>query len=96
MYGAQQDNSNLAIASFDDEGVIGPRDWYPAGGGESGFVVPDPRDPNIIYSDAENQYARFDFRSQQSQNISPDPIDNSGHPASELDHRFNWTSPLML
>jgi photosystem II stability/assembly factor-like uncharacterized protein len=96
IYGAQQDNSNLAIASFDDEGVIGPRDWYPAGGGESGFVVPDPRNPNIIYSDAENQYARFDFRSQQSQNISPDPIDNSGHPASELEHRFNWTSPLML
>ena len=96
IYGAQQDNSNLAIASFDDEGVIGPRDWYPAGGGESGFVVPDPRNPNIIYSDAENQYARFDYRAQQSQNISPDPIDNSGHPASELQHRFNWTSPLML
>lgn len=96
IYGAQQDNSNLAVASFDDEGVIGPRDWYPAGGGESGFVVPDPRDPNIIYSDAENQYQRFDRRSQQSQSISPDPIDNSGHPASELDHRFNWTAPLML
>jgi photosystem II stability/assembly factor-like uncharacterized protein len=96
IYGAQQDNSNLAVASFDDEGVIGPRDWYSAGGGESGFVVPDPRDPNIIYSDAENQFARFDVHAQQSQNISPDPIDNSGHPASELDHRFNWTSPLMV
>ena len=96
IYGAQQDNSNLAVASFGDEGVIGPRDWYPAGGGESGFVVPDPRDPNIIYSDAENQYQRFDRRSRQSQSISPDPIDNSGHPASELDHRFNWTAPLML
>jgi photosystem II stability/assembly factor-like uncharacterized protein len=96
VYGAQQDNSNLAIASYDDEGVIGPRDWFPAGGGESGFVLPDPRDPNIIYSDAENQYSRFDKRSQQSQSISPDPIDNSGHPAGELAHRFNWTAPLML
>ena len=96
IYGAQQDNSNLAVASYDDEGVIGPRDWYQAGGGESGFVVPDLRDPNIIYSDAENQYSRFDKRSQQSQSISPDPIDNSGHPAIELEHRFNWTSPLML
>jgi photosystem II stability/assembly factor-like uncharacterized protein len=96
VYGAQQDNTNLAVASYDDEGVIGPRDWYPAGGGESGFVVPDPGDPNTIYSDAENQYSRFDVRAQQSQSISPDPIDNSGHPASELDHRFNWTAPLML
>ena len=96
VYGAQQDNSNLAVASYDDEGVIGPRDWYPAGGGEAGFVIPDPRDANIIYSDSENQYGRFDRRSQQSQDISPDPIDNSGHPANELTHRFNWTSPLML
>ncbi len=96
IYGAQQDNSNLAVASFDDEGVIGPRDWYVAGGGESGFVVPDPRDPQIIYSNAENQFGRFDRHAMQVRDISPDPIDNSGHPASELTHRFNWTSPLML
>jgi len=96
LYGAQQDNSNLAVASFADEGVIGPRSWYVAGGGESGFVVPDPRDPEIIYSDAENQIGRFNHRTQQTQDISVYPVDNSGHPASELTHRFNWTSPLML
>ena len=96
VYGAQQDNSNLAVASFADEGVIGPRNWYPAGGGESGFVIPDPRDANIVYSNAENSVGRFDKRSEQTHDISPEPIDNSGHPASELAHRFNWTSPLML
>jgi photosystem II stability/assembly factor-like uncharacterized protein len=96
VYGAQQDNSNLAVASADDEGVIGPRSWYPAGGGESGFVIPDPRDAQIIYSDAENQFGRFDRHSMQVQDISPDPINNSGHPASELAHRFNWTSPMLL
>lgn len=96
VYGAQQDNTNLAVASFDDEGVIGPRDWYPAGGGECGFVLPDPADPNIIYSNSENQFSRFDKVSKQSQSIGPDPIDNSGHPAGELQHRFNWTSPFAL
>ena len=96
VYGAQQDNSNLGVASFDDEGVIGPDDFYPVGGGEAGFVQPDPRDFNIVYSDSENSVNRFDKRSEQSQDISPDPIDNSGHPANELTHRFNWTSPLML
>jgi len=96
VYGAQQDNSNLAVASFDDQGVIGPRDWYPAGGGESGFVVPDPRNPQIIYSDAENGITRFDRTAMQAQDISAFPVDNSGHPAGELEHRFNWTSPLML
>ena len=96
VYGAQQDNSNLTVASFDDEGVIGPRNWFPAGGGECGFVVPDPRDPNIIYSSSENQIVRFNKRANISQDISAWPVDNSGHPASELAHRFNWTSPLML
>ena len=96
IYGAQQDNSNVAIASYDDEGVITTRDWFAAGGGESGFVVGDPRDPKIIYSDAENQFARYDKVREQDQDISPWPVDNSGHPASELLHRFNWTSPLIL
>ncbi|MGH9570886.1 MAG: WD40/YVTN/BNR-like repeat-containing protein, partial [Candidatus Angelobacter sp.] len=37
IYGAQQDNSTIAIKSYDDDGVIGRRDWYPVGGGESGY-----------------------------------------------------------
>ncbi len=96
LYGAQQDNSNLAVATYSDAGVIGPRDWYPAGGGECGFVLPDPRDASIIYSDSENQIGRFDKHREQTQDISAYPVDNSGHPAGELAHRFNWTSPLML
>ncbi len=96
VYGAQQDNSNLATASYSDDGTIGPRDWYPAGGGECGFVLPDPRDSQIIYSDSENTISRFNRHAMQSQDISAWPVDNSGHPADELLHRFNWTSPLML
>ena len=96
LYGAQQDNSNLAVATYSDAGVIGPRDWYPAGGGECGFVLPDPRDADIIYSDSENSIGRYDKHREQTQDISAYPVDNSGHPASELAHRFNWTSPLML
>jgi photosystem II stability/assembly factor-like uncharacterized protein len=96
VYGAQQDNSTIAIASYDDNGVIGRADWYAVGGGESGFIVPDPRDGNIVYADAENFISRFDKRTEQAQDISVWPVDNSGHPAAELEHRFNWTTPLAL
>ena len=45
VYGAQQDNSNLAVASFDRRGCDRTKGLVrQAGGGESGFVVPDPRD----------------------------------------------------
>ena len=42
VYGAQQDNSTVAIASRTDSGVITDVDWYDVGGGESGFVRSRP------------------------------------------------------
>ena len=58
--------------------------------------IADPRDPLIIYSDSENGINRFNRHTMQSETISVWPVDASGHPASELEHRFNWTSPLMM
>ena len=96
IYGAQQDNSNISIASAGSGGVIGRQDWYPAGGGECGFVVPDPRDPNIIYSNNEGYITRYDKRTDQSQDVSVWPVDVSGHGAVDLKHRFQWVSPLLI
>ena len=62
IYGAQQDNSNIGIASRSDSGVIGRENWFVAGGGECGFVVPDPRDWHIIYSNSEGFINRYDKR----------------------------------
>ncbi|HVN03367.1 MAG TPA: hypothetical protein VMT86_03055, partial [Bryobacteraceae bacterium] len=51
IYGAQQDNTTVRIASRSDGfGGIGERDWYPVGGGESGWIAPDPRDSQIVYA----------------------------------------------
>jgi photosystem II stability/assembly factor-like uncharacterized protein len=80
IYGAQQDNSNVGIASD----------------GECGFVVPDPRDWHIIYSNSEGYAVRYDKNKEDVQDISPVPLDNSGHGANDLVHRFQWVSPLML
>jgi len=96
VYGAQQDNSSVAIASMDDEGAILARDWYDVGGGEAGFVLADPRNADIVYGTNENFISRFNKQAMQWQVISAWPIDASGHPARELEHRFNWTSPLAL
>jgi photosystem II stability/assembly factor-like uncharacterized protein len=96
IYGAQQDNSNVGIASRTDSGVIGREDWFVAGDGECGFVVPDPRDWHIIYSNSEGYAVRYEKGKEQVEDISPYPIDNSGHGAADLIHRFQWVSPLML
>ena len=96
IYGAQQDNSTVAIKSYDDDGVIGRQDWYDVGGGESGYIAPYPPEPNIVYAGAESLITRFDKRTQQTVDISVWPLDVSGNGAESLKHRFNWTSPLLV
>ena len=96
LYGAQQDSTSVANASMDDEGAIVDRDWYDVFEGECGFVIPDPRDADIVYGTSENFIGRFNKHTMQLQTISVWPIDASGHAAKDLEHRFNWTSPLMM
>ena len=96
IYGAQQDNSTIAIKSFDDDGVIGRQDWFAVGGGESGYIAPYPPDPNIVYAGAEYVTTRFDKRTEQLVDISVLPLDPSGNGAEKLIHRFQWTSPLFV
>jgi photosystem II stability/assembly factor-like uncharacterized protein len=98
LYGAQQDNTTVAIASRDtSEWVITERDWYDVGGGESGYIAPDPRDPNIVYAgDGGGVVDRFDKRTQQVEDVSPWPLDTSGEGAESLEHRFQWTEPILF
>jgi photosystem II stability/assembly factor-like uncharacterized protein len=96
IYGAQQDNSTIAIKSYDDDGVIGRQDWYAVGGGESGYIAPYPPDPNITFAGAEAFISRFDKRTEQLVDISVLPLDVSGNGAENIPLRFNWTSPLLI
>jgi len=97
VYGAQQDNSTIAIASRDDDGVIGRQDWFPVGGGESGYITTDPKDPEIIYAnDNSGIITRYDHRTNNLRDVSFFPLDNSGNGAEDLKYRFQWTEPLMV
>jgi len=97
VYGAQQDNSTVAISSRSDSGSIDRPDWYPVGGGESGYIAPYPPDPNIVYAGGyEGSLTRFDKRTGQSRQISPWPEITDGEGAARLKHRFQWTSPTVI
>ena len=97
LYGAQQDNSTVAIASRSDSFAIDRPDWYPVGGGESGFVVPDPRNPSVVYAGSyDGLITRFDKSNGQEQDISSWPLNPMGAGAAELKHRFQWTAPILI
>ncbi len=97
LYGAQQDNSTVAVVSRSDHGAIDRPDWYDVGGGESGFVVPDPREPAVVYAGSyDGLITRFDKRNSQVQDISSWPLNPMGAGAADLKHRFQWTAPILI
>jgi photosystem II stability/assembly factor-like uncharacterized protein len=97
VYGAQQDNGTVAIASRSDGGAIGQRDFYGVGGGESGYVIPDPRNANVVFAGSyDGLITRFDKSTSQTQDVSPWPLNPMGSGAADLKHRFQWTAPIAV
>jgi photosystem II stability/assembly factor-like uncharacterized protein len=50
IYATQQDAGAIATRSRGDLGAITPLDWKPVPGWEWGTILPDPGDPNVIFS----------------------------------------------
>jgi photosystem II stability/assembly factor-like uncharacterized protein len=97
VYGAQQDNSTVAIASSTDRGTIDREDWYSVGGGEAGFVVPYPPDPNIVFAGSyDGLITRYNKSTGELQDVNPWPDNPMGWGAAQLKYRFQWTAPIAL
>jgi photosystem II stability/assembly factor-like uncharacterized protein len=97
VYGAQQDNSTVCIASRTDGGGIDRTDWYPVGGGESGFVAPKPGDPEVVYAGSyDGLITRLDHRTGQARNVNPYPDNPMGWGAEGAKYRFQWTFPIVI
>ncbi|HYA22929.1 MAG TPA: hypothetical protein VEF05_02155 [Terriglobales bacterium] len=97
IYGAQQDNSTVAIASAGPDGAIDRPDWYDVGGGESGYIAPDPADPEIVYAGSYGgDITRYDHRTHEEQAINPWPVNPIGWAAGDVKHRFQWTEPIVF
>ncbi len=97
VYGAQQDSGSAAVPSRTDHGQITPRDWFLPGGSESGYLVVDPNDSNIIYlSGTFGSVARFNKRTGLSQDITPWPAFAWDSEIHERKYRAPWTPVLVL
>jgi photosystem II stability/assembly factor-like uncharacterized protein len=97
VYGAQQDNTTVAISSRTSRGGIGRTDWYPVGGCESGYIAPDPRDPMVSYAGCyDGVIERYDHRTEQSRDVNVYPDNPMGHGAEGMKYRFQWTFPIVV
>ena len=96
VYGAQQDTGSIAVPNRTDHGMITGRDWYMVGGGESGWLAPDPNDPNILYaSGVYGSVIRWDRRTSFGQDITPWPMPNFSSEINQRKYRGPWTPVLV-
>jgi len=97
VFGTQQDSGSAAVRSRGDAGQITPRDWFPASGSESGYIAPDPKDPNVLYaSGTYGDVTRFDVRTSFSQDITPWPVSTFGSDINARKYRDPWTPVLLM
>ena len=111
VYGNRQDgpstrgpsNSRLAKAYEDDAAAPIPRGmWHSVAGGESGWAIPDPVDPNIVWASGTGfgslggTVERYDERTRQAREVEIWPESTVGYPAGAVKYRFNWTFPVAL
>lgn len=103
VYGTQQDNSSIAVPSRSHNSAIMWGDCYPAGSGESGYIVTHPDNPNIVYVGAigsspggGNALQRYDHETKQIRLITTWPEAERGQGAGVWKYRFAWTYPIVL
>jgi photosystem II stability/assembly factor-like uncharacterized protein len=98
LLGGQQDNTAVRIRMRSAFGpAIGERDWEPTAGGESGHIVADPGNPDIVYGGSYGGFlVRMDHRNGDRRIINVWPDNPMGWGAAELTYRFNWNFPLMF
>ncbi|HKB80538.1 MAG TPA: glycosyl hydrolase [Thermoanaerobaculia bacterium] len=97
ILGPQQDNSAVRIASRTGGGGIGERDWEPTAGGESGYIVADPTNPDVVYGGSYGGLLiRLNHRTGEARDINPWPDNPMGWGDATLKQRFQWNFPIFF
>jgi len=99
--GARPDTASADSAAGGGRGGVslfgGSSTWdHGLGGCESGFTLPDPTDPNIVWASCYgNEVTRYDHTVKRARSVSP-WIHTLDSPPNTLKYRCHWTPPLAI
>src|SRR3954468_4351325 len=89
--GAQQDNSTACVSS------TGSGSLYDVGGGESGYIAPDPLNTDVFYAGSYGGLlTRINRRTGEQRAINVWPDNPMGFSSSDMTERFQWTYPIVF
>jgi photosystem II stability/assembly factor-like uncharacterized protein len=98
--GGQQDNSTVCVPSrgWDHMTARGAGDYFHAAGGcESGYVAPHPKNTNIFYAGCYGgSLDRYDHATGQTRGVNVWPENPMGQSAEDLRERVQWTFPIIF
>jgi len=96
VYGGQQDNSAIAIASRTNDGGIDWKDWYSVAGGESAFIAFDPDNPETVYGGTyQGNINSWTKSSRTQKNIKEYPELGLSIAPKDAKYRYNWNAPII-
>ncbi len=94
---AQQDNSAFRIKSSTYGAFIGENDFEVTAGGESGYIVADPLNSDIVYGGSYGGLiTRFDHKTGENRIINVWPDNPMGAGAEAMKYRFQWNHPIFF
>jgi photosystem II stability/assembly factor-like uncharacterized protein len=102
--GAQQDNTTVCVTSAPAGrgGAAGDalelgRPVYSPGGGESGYIAPDPKNANIFYAGSQGALlSRYERDTGHMRDVQVYPLFFSGMSSAVLKERWQWTFPIVF
>jgi len=96
VYGGQQDNSAIAIASRTNDGGIDWKDWYAVAGGESAFIAFDPNNPETVYGGTyQGNISKWTKSSRAQKSIKEYPELGLSIAPKDAKYRYNWNAPII-
>jgi len=97
LYGGQQDNSSVIIASRTEGGSIDVRDWHPGPGCESANMGVSAKNPRFAYGGCyQGILEELDMTTMITRAIMPWPEMNLTEPTDKTKYRYNWTAPVVV
>ncbi len=96
VYGGQQDNSSVMIASRNTAGYgITDKNWFSSAGGESAFLAFDPKNPRFVLGGSyQGTIEVLDKESQEGKPVMIAPIQYQSLQPKDMKYRFNWNAPI--
>ncbi|MFN8059085.1 MAG: hypothetical protein U0Q12_07955 [Vicinamibacterales bacterium] len=96
LYGGQQDNTSVKIASASPGGIT-ERDWYDIGGCESAVPAFDPDHPRFVYAGCYmGLIDEFDMETKTTRDVMAYPQMPTAVPPRDMKYRFNWSAPIVV